>query len=316
MTLSIERPNERPSSTRTTLHVRRIGGRLGAVIEGVQLSPDLPDEVIDRIRAVILEHKVVFFPGQGHLDDESHPDFAARLGRLTTAHPTLTGHTSRILQLASRGGQSASSWHTDVTFTDRPPAFSVLRGVTIPDYGGHTLWANTETAYERLPEPLRELADRLWAVHTNTYDYAAYSDAYRADLDEPHRRSEFTRVEYRTEHPAVRVHPETGKHSLLLGHFFERFVGLNSDESWELFKVFQARITKPENIVRWTWTPGDVAIWDNRATQHYATSDFDQPREVRRVTVAGDTPVSISGERSRVLSGDASDFANLDDLIS
>jgi taurine dioxygenase len=103
----------------------------------------------------------------------------------------------------------------------------------------------------------------------------------------------------------------------VLGHFVKKFVGLNSSESSALFKVLQDRVTKLENTVRWTWEAGDVAMWDNRATQHYAVADFDdQRREVRRITVAGDVPVSVDGRRSVIRQGDAEGFSNIDALIS
>ncbi len=182
----------------------------------------------------------------------------------------------------------------------------MLRGLTIPpEYGGNTLWANTEAAYADLPEPLRVLADNLWAIHSNDYDYAdAFDGAER-------RFEEFTRLSFETRHPVVRVHPESGKRSLLLGgHFVKQFVGLRPSESQQLFGLLQARVTKPENTARWVWSTGDVVIWDNRATQHYAIADFDQPRTVRRVTVAGDIPVAVDGRTSEVVTGDASGFSS------
>lgn len=222
-----------------------------------------------------------------------------------------------MLTLAATRGMAANSWHTDVTFVDRYPAFSVLRGVAIPPYGGTTVWANTVAAYDALPEPLKALVEHLWAVHTNAYDYAAESEN-DADADlKSYRKEEFSRIAFKAEHPVVRVHPETGERSLLLGHFVERFVGLNTAESHALFNVLQARITKLENTVRWTWSEGDVAIWDNRATQHYAVADFDtEYREVRRITVAGDVPVSVDGRPSRQIEGDAASFAGgIDALV-
>jgi taurine dioxygenase len=113
------------------------------------------------------------------------------------------------------------------------------------------------------------------------------------------------------------VHPETRERSLLLGHFVKRFVGLSSSESSAVFQLLQNRVTRLENTVRWSWRPGDVAMWDNRATQHYAVADFDNhPREVRRVTVAGAVPVSIDGRESRVLLGDSDAYTRIDELIS
>jgi taurine dioxygenase len=309
MTISAER-----TSTAT---VHRIGGRIGARIDGVRLSGDLPDEDVATIRAALLRHKVVFLRGQDHLDDDQHISFAELLGPLTTAHPTVSTGSARVLSLAANQGMAANSWHTDVTFVDRVPAFSVLRGVTIPEYGGDTVWANTAAAYDALPAPLRALVEQLWAVHTNEYDYAATAEnAGSHDDEQVFTRQEFTRVLFETEHPVVRVHPETGERTLLLGHFVKNFVGLNGRESATLFNLLQNRVTRLENTVRWHWQQGDVAVWDNRATQHYAVADFDtQRREVRRVTVAGDVPVSVDGRHSVTRTGDASAF-NLDALVS
>jgi alpha-ketoglutarate-dependent sulfate ester dioxygenase len=161
--------------------------------------------------------------------------------------------------------------------------------------------------------------DRLWAVHTNDYDYAASSDKpeEEADADEVFPRAEFVREVFETEHPVVRVHPETGERALVLGHFVKKFVGLSSSESSVLFRLLQSRVTKLENTIRWTWREGDVAMWDNRATQHYAVADFgEQPREVRRVTVAGDVPVGVDGRHSVLRRGSANGYSNLDALIS
>lgn len=312
MTISLDRETSQVT-------VSKIGGRIGARIDGVRLSGDLSPETVATIRAAILEHKVVFFRGQNHLDDDAQIAFAELLGPLTTAHPTVNTGSARVLALAANKGMAANSWHTDVTFVDRVPAFSVLRGVAIPEYGGTTNWANTVTAYESLPAPLKALVDNLWALHTNDYDYAAQSEKAQEKHDQENvfTRGEFTRILFQTEHPVVRVHPETGERSLVLGHFVKSFVGLNTAESHALFQLLQARVTKLENTVRWTWAEGDVAIWDNRATQHYAVADFDhQYREVRRITVAGDVPVSIDGETSRVIQGDATAYSRLDELIS
>ena len=208
----------------------------------------------------------------------------------------------------------ANSWHTDVTFVDRVPKASLLRAVSLPSYGGTTTWASTEAAYEQLPAPLRALTENLWAVHTNTYDYAASYDGRHEPLTDTVReyREEFVSDYFETEHPVVRVHPETGKRVLLLGHFIKQFVGLGSAESATLFALLQARVTKLENTIRWNWQPGDLAVWDNRATQHYAVADYDdQYRRLNRVTLAGDVPVDIYGQHSRTVAGDASQYSDV-----
>src|SRR3954452_15800518 len=309
MTLSIDR--------RTDVEVHQIGGRIGARIDGVRLGPDLGEQTVAAIRAALLRHKVVFFRGQDHLDDEGQIAFAEQLGTLTTAHPTVNTGSAHVLSLAATKGMAANSWHTDVTFVDRVPAISILRGVTIPPYGGNTVWANTAAAYDALPAPLKALADQLWAVHTNQFDYARDSEDENADGGAALDRNEFRSREFETEHPVVRVHPETGERTLLLGHFVKRFVGLNTSESSAIFQLLQNRVTKLENTVRWQWQEGDVAMWDNRATQHYAVADFDHHRrEVRRVTVAGDVPVGVDGRTSLVVAGDSDAYTRIDELIS
>jgi taurine dioxygenase len=151
-------------------------------------------------------------------------------------------------------------------------------------------------------------------LHTNDYDYVRdYEDrdAQVADTERQYR-DEFVSEHYETEHPVVRVHPETGRRVLLLGHFVRKFVGFGTVESSTLLQLLQARITKLENTIRWNWAPGDVAIWDNRATQHYGVADFDdQHRRLSRVTLAGDVPVDVHGVASRALAGDASHYSDV-----
>ncbi|MEV8532001.1 TauD/TfdA family dioxygenase [Streptomyces sp. NPDC051211] len=290
------------TATRTELTVTRIGGRIGAEIGGVRLAGDLPAESVAGIRAALLAHKVVFFRGQDHLDEDGHEAFARLLGT-PVAHPTVPSADGRYaLGIDSHHGARANQWHTDVTFVPAYPAFSVLRAVTVPPYGGNTLWANTATAYNTLPEPLRALADSLRAVHSNEYDYAALKpDALPEALAQ--YREVFTSTTFLTEHPVVRIHPETGEPALLLGNFVQRISGLTGRDSRTLLNLFQEHIESPENTVRWQWQPGDVAIWDNRATQHYGVDDSDDhERTLRRVTVDGDVPVGPDGRRSVLIS--------------
>ncbi len=130
------------------------------------------------------------------------------------------------------------------------------------------------------------------------------------DVKEETYRAEFRHLEFETEHPVVRIHPETGEPSLLLGHFVRSFAGLSSADFRDLFGLLQRHVTRLENTVRWTWRDGDVAIWDNRATQHYAVADYDdRPRRLHRITIAGDIPVGIGGDTSVVRKGDASHYS-------
>ena len=302
-------------TTDLNIAIRPLAGRIGALVEGPDLASDLDDETVARIRTALLAHKVIFFRGQDRLDPVGHAAFASRFGPLTQAHPTVRSAALEeepvVFELDSDKGARANNWHTDVTFTDRPPAASFLRGVTFPPYGGDTVWANTVTAYETLPESLRVLVDGARAVHTNTYDYARDTGSIRGGGSGLSSRGvEFTSTVYETEHPVVRVHPETGERSLLLGGFARHIKGLSPAESADLIRNLQTRVTLPENTVRWQWRPGDVAIWDNRATQHYAINDYgDAKRVVQRVTVAGAIPVGVDGRPSVALKGDASEYS-------
>jgi alpha-ketoglutarate-dependent taurine dioxygenase len=297
---------------RARLKVAKVGGNIGAVVEGLRIGADLEPSVVAELRAALLEHKVVFLRHQDHATDVDHYDFAAQLGEVTSPHPTVRGDGRAVLPIDSEQGK-ANAWHTDVTFVDRVPAISVLRAITLPPYGGTTVWANTVRAYGTLHPALKALVGGLRAVHTNTYDYAGeHASIGGIDVKEEAYQEEFRHLHFETEHPVVRVHPETGEPSLLLGQFVRAITGLSSQDSQDLVGLLQRHITVLENTVRWSWQPGDIAIWDNRATQHYAVADYDDlPRRLHRITVAGDVPVGINGDVSRVLQGDASGYSSI-----
>ncbi|MCK1682841.1 TauD/TfdA family dioxygenase [Bradyrhizobium sp. 147] len=273
--------------------------RIGAEIRNIKLSGELPDETIAAINSQLLKHKVIFFREQGHLNDVEQERFALRFGSLVP-HPTVGAvkGTASIIELDSaRGASRADLWHTDMIFVDAYPKMAVLRGVVIPPFGGDTIWANSGAAYLDLPRPLQRLADELWAVFSNAFDSTIM--ARLSEADKKHWEEVYTKTIYETEHPVVRVHPETGERTLVLSDWVQRFVDIPRYDGQRLLDMFQFHITAPENTVRWNWKEGDVAIWDNRATQHYAVYDYgEQHRIVRRATVAGEVPVSIDGRRS------------------
>jgi alpha-ketoglutarate-dependent taurine dioxygenase len=287
------------------IEVRKVGGNIGAEIGGVVASGHLADEVVRELRQALLRHRVVFLRGQDL-------EFAQLLGTPTKPHPTVSGDGRAVLPIDSEQGK-ANSWHTDVTFVDRIPAISVLRAVTLPPYGGTTVWANTVRAYDTLPRSLKVLAEGLRAVHSNRYDYAGHRGERKiggVDVREQAYREEFEQLEFEAEHPVIRVHPETGEFTFVLGHFVRRFVGLQESDSRTIFELLQRHITRLENTVRWTWAPGDIAIWDNRSTQHYAVADYDDhPRLLTRITLSGDIPVGVDGLSSVTLKGDASQYS-------
>jgi alpha-ketoglutarate-dependent taurine dioxygenase len=296
----------------TALGVRRLTGRIGAELSEVDLR-QASDGQIEGIRAALLAHRVVFLRRQD-LDARQQIAFARRLGPLTQGHPTLpvVDGEELILDLDSLAGGAANHWHTDVTFIDRPPMYSILRAMVLPEVGGDTLWANTVAGYADLPDDLRQLADGLWALHSNGHDYGrADVVALRAKVGEAQlaNLTAFVSEVFETEHPVVRVHPETGERALLLGGFAHRLVGHGSAESADLLRIFQSYVTRPENVVRWTWQVGDVAIWDNRATQHYAIYDYGSAqRRMQRVTTQGTPIVGLDGRPSVSRSGDSSRY--------
>jgi alpha-ketoglutarate-dependent sulfate ester dioxygenase len=297
--------------TETGLTVEPLAGRIGAEIGNIDTGQPLDDQVIADIRQALLSHRVVFLRNQS-LDYERQVRFAQRFGPLTFGHPTLPSPESQpfLEEIDSATGAPANRWHTDVTFCDRPPAFTFLHGVVMPEVGGDTIWANTVSAYRSLPKELRSLADTLRIVHTNTHDYAKPTSREEAahEVSSAHRR-QFVSTVFRTEHPAVRVHPETGERSLVLGGFAETVVGLGPQASRDLIRILQDYVTRPDQTVRWRWRDGDLAIWDNRATQHVAVSDYGNARRrAERVTVAGPVPVGVDGSPSRALEGDASAY--------
>jgi alpha-ketoglutarate-dependent taurine dioxygenase len=289
--------------SRIDFDIRRAGGRIGAEVLGVDLKSDLDAGIVAEINGALLEHKALVFRNQ-HLDDEQQIRFASRFGQLTGAHPTVPSVAGQpnVLPVDGDEGVRANNWHTDVTFVLSPPKVSTLRGIVIPPYGGNTLIANAAAAYRDLPTPLRDFADTLWAVHTNDYDYA--QPQFRTEKQAEHHKT-FVSTKYQTVHPVVRVHPETAERGLFIGGFAQRIVGLSNTESRDILRLLQAYVTRPENIFRWQWTPGDVVVFDNRITQHYAPDDYgDLPRRLNRVTVAGDIPVGVDGATSHILQGD------------
>jgi alpha-ketoglutarate-dependent taurine dioxygenase len=294
--------------------VRPVAGRIGAEITGVDLSSDLDDGSVEQIRTALLEHRVVFFRGQD-LDSERLIAFGERFGPVTNGHPTIPGpeHNPQVQDIQyPPGGARANSWHSDVSFVEHPPLGSVLRAIVVPPYGGDTLWANTVAGYEDLPAELRALADSLWAVHTNDYDYVVAAAAGNDPDAAQEFRERFASTVFRTRHPVVQIHPETGERALLLGAFARAIEGISSADAQRLLAIFQESITSPENTVRWRWSPGDVAFWDNRTTQHYGVADFgDLPRQHERITISGSVPVSIDGRSSESLTGSDADFTRV-----
>ena len=294
--------------------VRKLTSRVGALIEGVDLAAAPDPETVAGLRAALNEHKAIVFDGVD-LEHAGHERVAGWFGPLTVAHPNVPAANGTVNVLAVDSASSKSNeWHTDVTFLANPPQLTSLRSLITTPYGGETLIANAAAAYRDLPEPLRLLADSLRAVHSNQFDYA------RPEPDTELRR-EYDRVfvarPYEAEHPVVRVHPLTGERGLFIGGFVKRLVGLSGSESDDLLRIFQAYVVRPENVLRWSWSPNQLLIFDNRITQHYAIDNYDDhPRRLNRVTVAGEVPVGVDGRPSAQLLGDGSHYAPVLELVA
>ena len=254
------------------MRVEPIAGALGAVVHDVDLAR-VDDELWERIHGAWLEHLVLFFPSQ-QLTPQEHLALAGRLGPpdVHAYLPKLEGH-DEIVVLDSDTGVRADFWHTDVAFSDRPPMASILQLIECPDHGGDTMWSNQYEAYDRMSAPIRRLLDELHAVH----DAGSHGDAAASAV-----------------HPAVRVHPETGRRALFVnGTSTSHFVELERHESDALLAMLLRVCEQPELTCRYRWGRGDVAMWDNRCTQHYAVDDYRGPRVGRRVTVTGDRPSGV-----------------------
>ena len=256
--------------------VIKVSGSLGAEVRGIALA-QVGDAEVDTIFKLLHEHLVLFFPEQ-HLTTEEHIRFGRYFGQIE-GHPNVKNRTEypEILELVGTRGGVADEWHSDLTFQSQPSILSILNMVKCPEVGGDTMWANMYKAYDELSAPLRDLCEGLTALH----------DAH------PHDRADVMAV-----HPVVRVHPATRRKSLFVNeHFTRRIVELSHEESELLLGYLTRWVSTPQFTVRYRWTEGTVAMWDNRCTQHSVLHDFDGERIIRRVTVVGDEPEAASPAR-------------------
>jgi len=257
-------------SEQIDLGVRPVSGALGAEVLGLDLR-EVDDAAFARVRELLLEHLVLFFPDQ-HLDADEHRAFAVRFGEpeIHPFIPKLDEEHPEIVVLRAESGFIADVWHTDVTFEPSPPVCSVLQALEMPPAGGDTMWSNQFLAYERLSAPMKDLLEGLTAIHS------------AAVYGHPERQAE---------HPVVRRHPETGRPSLFVNQQFTRRIPqLSRDESEALLGFLFAHSTQPHLGCRYAWREGTVGIWDNRCTQHCAVNDYAGSRAISRVTILGDLP--------------------------
>lgn len=259
------------------LSVTRLTGSLGAEIQGLPLI-NLNSEQVGTIESLLHQHLVLFFPQQ-FLDIEAHVSLGSHFGPLDS-HPNLdnpfTKH-EKIFELAASHGGVADEWHSDISFSANPSKISILNMIECPEVGGDTLWASTYAAYDALSAPLQELCESLTALHDAT----------------PHGKPEINTI-----HPVVRIHPVTKRKALFVNqHFTRRLVELSHEESNMLLDYLVRWIASPRFTLRYRWHKGTIAIWDNRCTQHFVVSDFDQQRVIQRVTVMGDKPETAVAPR-------------------
>lgn len=271
------------------LSIRPCTPTIGAEIDGLDLGSDIDEETWVELHQALLEWKVLFFRDQ-NIDRTQHRAFAEHWGELEQ-HPFFKyvqpGQTDvDVVTLAKDAitGGYENEWHTDITWNETPAFGAVLRAVEIPDVGGDTLWADAGAAYDGLSDDVKERIDTRTAVHDWRFSFG---------LTMPEDAVEMLGKEFPpVEHPIVRVHPETGRRTIFVNPIFtQHIVGLDAAESDDLLEILYRQMTRAEFQVRFRWTPGAVAFWDNRATQHYASSDYHPQRRVMdRISIAGDRP--------------------------
>jgi alpha-ketoglutarate-dependent taurine dioxygenase len=286
-----------------TLHI-------GAEIRGVDLSKPLPPEQVKEVRDAFLKWKVVFFRGQ-NLDHAQHVAMACQFGEPTIGHAVF-GHIEGYPEVYSVAKNRTanenreqmmvtpwSGWHTDVTAAVNPPFASILRGVTIPPYGGDTFWTNLVAAYQGLSPAMRGFVDTLRAVHANVA---------RANPQPGQKYNDsIKRRPLASEHPLVTVHAETGERVLFASpSYIKSIVGLTPREGQKLLEFIWEHVTRPEYTVRFKWNEGDIAFWDNRSTSHLAPTDIfqsDFDRQLYRITLVGQPLVGVDGRPSTAIEG-------------
>lgn len=265
--------------------VRPLTVTIGAEVHGVDLA-SVDDHQLDELRKLWLDWKVLFFRDQ-NITKAEHVAFGERFGTLEV-HPFAPNDDDHpeILRIISspKGLYAASSWHSDVTWRERPSFGSILRGVRIPAVGGDTLFSDAGAAYNRLSDEWKERVDGLVAVHDYTKTFGA---------GVPADKQQEMREKYPpSRHPVIRTHPDTGAKLIYTnGTFVASIDGLSDAETTEVVTHLERAIMDPSVQCRFRWQENSFAMWDNRAVQHYATNDFwPETRVVERVTIEGDRP--------------------------
>jgi len=273
------------------MKISRLSGALGAEIRDVDLAR-LDKAAQDAIRKAWHEHLVLVFPDQD-LAPGDQVAFTELFGPVAP-HPLRTRDTvdgfPTVLILENRPGRPGAPndyWHSDISHAERPPSASVLHARTVPDGRGDTMFCNMYRAYDALSETMQRIVRGLSALHSGMATYTrslGNNDARPIDPAE---------IKPPRAHPVVRTHGETGRKSLFVNpHFTIGFDGMTEAESRPLLDALCAIATRPENVYRHRWRAGDVVMWDNRCTMHYAVMDYteDMPRLMHRTTAGGEVP--------------------------
>lgn len=287
---------EPPKSFATYKHiaVNRMAGAIGAEISGVDVSEDLPDNVIEEITSALNEHHVIFFRGQD-LAPKRQAAFASRFGPLIP-YPMVKGldGTDEVVPVIKNPEERVNFggiWHADTTYLEEPPMGAMLYAVELPPYGGDTLFANMHLAFETLSPSLQAYLETLTVIQNSANAEVTRTREDRVKEEGGGRKALIA------EHPAVIVHPRTGRKSLYVnsGHT-ERFKELSHEESAPLLAFLYKHQSRPEFTCRFEWTPGAMAFWDNYATQHNPINDYHGfKRVMHRVTIGGGKPKGVNG---------------------
>src|SRR4051812_17123431 len=276
------------------LDVEPLTGSIGAVVRGLDLSVALADRDVEQLRALVVEHQVVFARGQ-HLDEGAHRRLAESFGDLSV-HPvarlTGSGRVISVIDDTPDHPPAGFDWHTDLSWTVEPPDLGFLSALVIPPCGGDTLWASGRAIYERLDPSQQRLCRALRVVHA--------PDATLLDTVRRHHGEALVRrllAEHPpVEQPLVRLHAGGGRPALWLPPLYPtKVAGLDDPDSRRLLDVPPRQIDDPEVQARWRWAAGDVAIWDETSTSHRALTDHaPQRRTMRRCATAGGRPIGAS----------------------
>lgn len=272
-----------------------LGHAMGAEVTGLDLTRPLDDLTRRRVYDAWLRHVVLVFPGNEALTPEQHIAFSRNFGELddheSQAPETLLEGHREILVVTNKQRMGRPSgtrntgrnWHTDLSYTVRPAKGAALLCVEKPPVGGDTMWANLTMAYETLSPRMQSIIAEMEAVH----DVTLVRGLFQRD---PAMVADMRRRNPPVVHPMVRVHPDTGRKSLLAGERVSHILGLTEDESQALLGFLNAHATSPEFVYRHRWRVGDIVLWDNRCTCHVALPDFDQtkPRLMLRTSLKGE----------------------------